>query len=137
MSSTCALTWPRFRRVLKPNARYVFRTPNLVHYVALVSWLTPDLIHKLAANRLRAVGAEHHEPWPTVYALNTPRAVRRLAGEAGFVVEELRLVEKEPSYGMYARPLFLALMAYERLVNVTEMFAALRANMFVVLRSRT
>ena len=37
-------------RVLKPGGAYVFRTPNLWHYVALVSLLTPHSFHVLAAN---------------------------------------------------------------------------------------
>jgi SAM-dependent methyltransferase len=121
-------------RVLKPGGAYVFRTPNLVHYVAMVSRLTPHRFHRFAANRLRALGPDEHEPWPTVYAMNLPAAVRRYARDAGLVVERLDLVEKEPSYGMYARPLFLAFMTYERLVNAFDWLAALRANMFVVLR---
>jgi hypothetical protein len=51
-------------------------------------------------------------------------------------VESLEMVEKEPSYGMLARPLFLAFMAYERLVNASDRFAPLRANIFVVLRKK-
>jgi SAM-dependent methyltransferase len=122
------------QRVLKPGARYVFRTPNLLHYVALVSRFTPHGFHRFAANRLRALSPEEHEPWPTVYAMNTPHAVRRLARGAGLEVERLDLVEKEPSYGMYARPLFLAFMVYERIVNASDALSGLRANMFVVLR---
>jgi SAM-dependent methyltransferase len=121
------------RRVLKPGGRYVFRTPNLVHYVALVSRLTPHRFHLLAANRLRALGPEEHDPWPTVYAMNTPAAVRRHARDAGMEVRRLDMVEQEPSYGMVARPLFLAFMAYERLVNASDRLSGLRANMFVVL----
>jgi hypothetical protein len=45
------------------------------------------------------------------------------------------MVEKEPTYGMAARPLFLAFMAYERLVNASSRLAPLRANMFVALRA--
>jgi hypothetical protein len=44
------------------------------------------------------------------------------------------MIEKEPSYGMCARPLFLAFMAYERLVNASEQLADLRANIIGVLR---
>jgi hypothetical protein len=35
---------------------------------------------------------------------------------------------------MVARPVFLGLMAYERLVNSTDRLAFARANLFVVLR---
>jgi SAM-dependent methyltransferase len=121
-------------RVLKPGARYVFRTPNQWHYVALASRATHHGFHRLVANRLRQLPEEHHEPWPTVYAMNTPRAVRRYAARTHFDVERLDLVEKEPSYGMLARPLFAAMMAYERAVNATPALAPFRANMFVVLR---
>jgi SAM-dependent methyltransferase len=122
------------RRTLKPGGYYVFRTPNLLHYVALVSRLTPYRFHRLTANRLRALAPEEHDPWPTIYAMNTPASVRRHARGAGLEVRQLDLVEKEPSYGMVARPLFLAFMAYERIVNASERLSGLRANMFVVLR---
>jgi SAM-dependent methyltransferase len=124
------------RRVLRPGGRYLFRTPNLFHYVAIVSRFTPHSFHLLVANKLRALPDDNHDPWPTIYAMNTPAAVRRLAAETGFEVEELRLVEKEPSYGMYARPLFLLFMAYERAVNATDLLASLRCNLFVVLRRK-
>jgi SAM-dependent methyltransferase len=124
------------RRVLRPGAPYVFRTPNLFHYVAMASRLTPHRLHVRIANRLRALDHDAHDPWPTIYAMNTPADVRALAAEEGFDVEELRLVEKDPSYGMASRAMFLVFMAYERLVNSTERLAALRANMFVVLRKR-
>jgi SAM-dependent methyltransferase len=124
-------------RVLGPGGRYVFRTPNLLHYVAIVSRLTEHGTHLLWANRLRNLPSDNHDPWPTVYAMNTPAAVRRHARLAGLEVESLEMVEKEPSYGMLARPLFLAFMAYERLVNASDLLAALRSNMFVVLRKRS
>src|SRR5262249_4744849 len=113
------------RRVLKPGGAYVFRTPNRYHYVAAVSALTPHWFHKLVANRLRN-GSHTHEPYPTVYALNSRTRVRELAGQSGLDVEVMRLVEKEPSYGMSSRAMFLAFMAYERLVNATEAAAGLR-----------
>ncbi len=121
-------------RVLKPGGHYVFRTPNLFHYVALVSRVTSHRLHTLVANRLRNHPADHHEPWPTVYAMNTPEAVRRYARLAGLHVKSIAMVEKEPSYGMYGRPLYLAFMAYERTVNASKRLASLRANMFVVLQ---
>jgi SAM-dependent methyltransferase len=123
-------------RVLRDGGAYLFRTPNLFHYVALVSRAVSHRTHKLLANRLRNLPPGSHDPWPTVYAMNTPASVRRHARQAGFEVERLDMVEKEPSYGMAARPLFLAFMTYERLVNTTEWLAPLRANMFVTLRKR-
>jgi SAM-dependent methyltransferase len=120
-------------RVLKPGGVYVFRTPNQFHYTALVSRFTPYWLHRLIANRLRGLGPDVHDPYPTVYAMNSRASVTRYAAEAGLEIEELRLVEKEPSYGMSSRALFLGFMAYERLVNATPKLQGMRANIFGVL----
>jgi len=123
-------------RVLKPGARYILRTPNRYHYVALGSAFTPHRFHLLVANWLRALDSDAHDPYPTVYRMNSESALRTLAARTDFEVELLRHVEKEPSYGMAARLLFLAGMLYERVVNATDRLGALRANLFVVLRKR-
>ena len=123
-------------RVLKPGGAYVFRTPNRFHYIALVSSLTPQSFHVKAANKLRAI--EGHDPYPTRYRLNSRSQVYQLARKTGFEVEYLRHVEKEPSYGMSSRLLFLLFTAYERVVNSAEFLAMFRGSLFVVLRkSRT
>lgn len=49
-------------------------------------------------------------------------------------VAVLRTIEKAPSYGMASRLLFYPMMAYERLVNSSELFAGWRANILAVLR---
>ncbi len=120
-------------RVLKPGARYVFRTPNHYHYVALISSVTPYWFHQLVANRARNQ-AWKPDPTPTVYAMNTERAGRTLAEGYAFEVERMDLIEKEPSYALASRAMFLAGVAYERAVNYGEALRALRANLFVVLR---
>jgi SAM-dependent methyltransferase len=130
--SDAALHLSEVARVLRPGGCYVFRTPNRWHYVALVARATPHWFHELVANRLRKLPESAHDPYPTVYALNSRRILQRYAREAGLVVRELRAVEKEPSYGMISPVAFLALMAYERLVNSTGALAGLRANLFGV-----
>jgi SAM-dependent methyltransferase len=122
------------KRVLRRGGRYVFRTPNVFHYTALVARLTPHWFHGAVSNRLRGLPADSRAPYPTYYRMSSEAAVRRCAAAAGLNVEKLRLVEKEPSYGMQARCLFFALMAYERVVNSSEVVAQLRANIFGVLR---
>jgi SAM-dependent methyltransferase len=121
------------RRILKPGGVYLFRTPNRYHYVPVVSRLTPHVIHVAVANRLRNLGKDAHDPYPTHYRLNSRRAIRRVATQAGLQVRELRMVEKEPSYGMASPLLFVTFMLYERVVNSSPVFAALRANIFGLL----
>jgi SAM-dependent methyltransferase len=120
-------------RVLKPGGRYVFRTPNRWHYVALVASLTPHWFHEQVANRLANLPADAHEKHRTYYRINSRAAVRRHARAAGFAVDELRMIEKDPSYGMASRVLFLSFMAYERVVNATSFLAGVRANILAVL----
>jgi SAM-dependent methyltransferase len=121
-------------RVLAPGGVYCFRTPNRYHYVTAVAQLTPHWFHVLVANRLRNSPAELADPHPTHYRANSQKDLRRLAAAAGLSVEKLSLIEKEPSYGMSSRLLFLAFMAYERLVNTTDLAANLRVNILGVLR---
>ncbi len=121
-------------RVLRPGGAYLLRTPNLYHYVSLVSRLSPHWVHRLAASHLRDLTHGAHEPYPTVYQMNTAAAIRRLCQKHLFDCEMIRFVEKEPVYGFSSRALFLLFMAYERMVNSSEMLAMLRSNMFCVLR---
>lgn len=122
------------RRVLRPGGSYAFRTPNRFHYVAAVSSLTPHWFHRLVANRLRGLPAEAHDPYPTVYAINARGAVRRAAAASGLTVAVLRMIEKEPSYGMASPLVFYPLLAYERVVNASDAFSGFRANILAVLQ---
>ena len=75
---------------------------------------------------------DSHEPYPTYHRMNSRRAVRAIMRKVGFAEVELLSIEKEPSYGMSSRILFLLLMAYERLVNNSRIFSPFRANILGV-----
>jgi SAM-dependent methyltransferase len=121
-------------RVLKPGASYCFRTPNRWHYVTIASKLIPHSLHLRWANKLRALDSDAHDPWPTLYRANTRRALRRLAQRSGLWPEELRMIEAEPSYGALHPLLFYPMMAYERLVNSSELFSPFRVNILGTFR---
>ena len=121
------------QRVLKPGGVYVFRTPNRWHYVALAARATPHWFHELISNRLRNLPSDAHEPYRTYFRANSRSALVRLARGAGLRSRSLRTIEKEPSYGMSSRLLFLLFAGYERLVNSSDLFAGLRINILAVL----
>ncbi len=121
-------------RVLRPGGAYVIRTPNLFYYISLFSAVMPHSVHRLLANRARGLGADSHEPWPTVYRANTGRKIRHIAQSASLDVEQCTMVEKEPFYGRASPVLFFPMMLWERLVNSTPYLGFLRANIFCVLR---
>ena len=114
-------------RVLKPGGAYVFRTPNLWHYVALCANMTPHSIHLLIANRLRGLDAAV-DPFPTFYRANTRSTIRRLCAAASFRRVEMTMLEREPSYGRSSQLLFWPMLAYERVVNVSDHLQGFRSN---------
>jgi SAM-dependent methyltransferase len=121
-------------RILKPGGTYCFRTPNLWHYITMSSRLLPHYAHLGIANRLRGIEGVAHDPWPTVYHANTRRQLRRLAAKTDFIVDELRMIEAEPCYGAAHPVLFYPMMAYERLVNSSELFRSIRVNILGAFR---
>lgn len=116
------------RRVLKPGGWFLFRTGNRRHYVCLTASLTPHWFHRQVANRVRGLPAGSSDPFPTRYRMNTRSRVRKIMHAAGLVEESLLMVEAEPSYLMFAQLPFLLGVAYERVVNSTELLAGFRSS---------
>ena len=72
--------------------------------------------------------------FPTRYRANSRRAVARLAADSGLCVETVELVEGRPEYLRLSWPTYLLGAAYERLVNVSDVFAPLRILLLGTLR---
>ena len=113
-------------RVLKDRGYLIFQTGNILHYSYLIASLTPYRFHEYLTRIL--FGEEESYRYPTFYRMNTPGKVRRTMKEAGFVEEELSMIESEPAYLGMSQLTFLMGVGYERLVNSTELFRSLRAN---------
>jgi len=112
-------------RVLKPGGSFLFLTPNKWHYVCLAARCTPKAFHQ-SYNRRR--GRDETDTFPTVYRLNARSAIRRDLLKAGFLEKDLRMRECCPNYLTLAAPLFLVGVAYERIVNSTDLLSGLRVN---------
>lgn len=120
-------------RTLKPAGRFLFKTPNRRHYVAVLARLTPHWFHEWV-NSLR--GRDAADTYPTLYRANTARDVRRLAESSGFEVVALEHIEGRPEYLRMNSLLYLIGLAYERLVNRFEMLAGFRVILIGELRRR-
>lgn len=118
-------------RTLKPGGMFLFKTPNRWHYVPALARATSHRFHELV-NRLR--GRRAVDTFPTLYRANTPAAIRRLANETGFEVEELSLVEGRPEYLRLSTPTYLAGVLYERAVNTLPSLERFRVVMLGRLR---
>lgn len=71
-------------RILKPGGWFCAWTPNKWGYVALGARLIPNRFHARLITAVEPGGREAHDVFPTVYHLNTRRAVRRFFGDTGF-----------------------------------------------------
>lgn len=116
-------------RVLRPHGIYCFRTTNLYHYVGLGARITPHGIHLALANRLRTLGPEAHDPYPTYHRANSRKRIRHLIHQSGLRINKLELIEPEPSYGRLHAGLFYPMMVYERMVNSTPLLSNFRIMM--------
>ncbi len=115
-------------RVLKPGCSFFFRTPNVFHYVGIISAVTPHGFHEALANLVRGYDEGAHEPWPAFYRMNSRPVLKRLAKATGFHEVELRMIECNPAYlEFHALPFYLG-VGYERLVNSHRIFSGMRAN---------
>lgn len=121
-------------RVMRPGGHFVFRTPNIYHYVSLIARFTPHSFHLAWAHKARQRDGYAVDPYPTFFRFNSRRNIRNIAERAGLREVEMRMVEKQPSYLKFNSLAFRCGVLYERTVNSTRVLSPLRANIFAVLR---
>lgn len=118
-------------RVLKPGGLCVFLTPNVCHYVTVISRLTPVRFHRWVNKRR---GRSDEDTFPTFYRLNSSRALQRHFGRAGFDTVALDTIEVQPNYLTFSAATYAIGIGVERLLNSSELFATLRVNLVGVFR---
>lgn len=110
-------------RVLRPGGTFLFKTPNVHHYVPLIARLTPTAFHR-RYNRLR--GRSWVDTFPTRYRANCRRDIVRLCRASGLALDALRFVEGRPEYLRLSAVTYVPGILYERLVNSTRLLEGLR-----------
>lgn len=118
-------------RVLKPGGLFVAKTPSKWHYSSTIARSTPHRFHVLVN---AAHGGEEHDTFPTHFRCNTVGDVRRSASACGMDLVDIQMTEGRPEYLRRAGPLYLAGYLYERLVNIHDVLAPLRAVLMFKLR---
>ncbi len=118
------------RRVLKPGGRFLAKTPNRLYYVSAIARLTPLRFHRFV-NRKR--GRADVDTFPTLYRVNTPKAIREVASKAGLVVDRVDLVDGRPEYLRLTAPTYLVGWVIERMVTRVPGLERFRAGLIAVL----
>jgi SAM-dependent methyltransferase len=129
--STPADLFAEVHRVLRSGGLFVNKTPNSGHYVAAIASLTPHAFHEwVNARRGRAAA----DTYPTFYRANSQSAIRTLAAQAGFDVVRLGTWEGPPNYLRILPPAYPLGVAYERIVNSSDVLSHFRAVLTTVLK---
>lgn len=118
-----ARVFAEVNRVLKPGGRFLFKTPNVLHYMPMIAMATPQWFHKWF-NALR--GRNAVDTFPTVYRVNTEASVAKFGERAGFSQGEFLKIESRPEYLRVTALSYLLGIAYERLVNFHPALARFR-----------
>jgi ubiquinone/menaquinone biosynthesis C-methylase UbiE len=121
-------------RILQPGGVFILRTPNLWHYATLISKTTPLWFHGMVLNWLNGNSKAKSNPYRTLYRCNTKRRIERIFTKVGFFMEELRMIEEEPSYLRFSSLFYFLGINYERLVNSTDLLSSFRTTIIAVLR---
>jgi SAM-dependent methyltransferase len=121
-------------RVLRRGGVFLAKTPNRWHYVTIGARLTPHRFHGWV-NLKR--GRAHADTFPTRYRANGPRALRRLARDAGLEVQAIRLIEGRPEYLRKWPAAYLLGVLYERIVNSTPLLRVFRVVIIASFRKPT
>jgi len=119
-------------RVLRPGGRFVFRTPNIYHYVPVAAMLLQKMgyhpVERFSAND------DRHEVFPTFYRANTYWRLMELANRNSFVIEEMIFAEGGPHYLEFFFPFYLVGLVHQYLVNKVRLLYGLRGNIIGVFR---
>ncbi len=118
-------------RVLKPGGLFLAKTPNKWYYVSIIASVTPHWFHQWVNERR---GRERADTFPTFYRANTPSAVRRLAKQTEFDVEQIQAIEGRPEYLRMTAPTYVMGWMYERFVNFMPGMSAFRAAIIMQIR---
>jgi ubiquinone/menaquinone biosynthesis C-methylase UbiE len=118
-------------RVLQPGGQFIFHTPNRRCYRNFMIMLIPKRLKLWLISFFEE--RKEEDVFPTVYALNTPEEIERVAKGAGFCIEKLKMVNTSAETVMLGPVVILELL----LIWVLEhhRFTRLRTNIIAVLRA--
>ncbi|MEP3525436.1 MAG: class I SAM-dependent methyltransferase [Hyphomicrobiales bacterium] len=119
-------------RVLVQDGLFLAKTPNFWHYMPIIAHLTPHWFH-VYYNKLR--GRNVVDTFPTVYALNTYKDIKRHAEENGYEVLYIEAEEGRPEYLRISAFTYVFGYLYERAANLLGL-NSLKVVYYIALRKK-
>ena len=120
-------------RVLKPGGRFMAKTTNKNHYVALAARLTPFRFHQWYNKRR---GREEEDTFHTTYQCNSEKQIQTAIANTDLSIQKIEFWEGRPEYLRFSTITYLAGIAYEKGVNLSKWLRQYRAVMVVVLEKK-
>ena len=110
-------------RVLKPGGVFIFKTPNVYHYMPTIARMTSHSVHQWI-NKKR--GRESCDTFPTRYLCNNRSTIARMAEDSELELEAIEFYEGRPEYLRFNFFTYLIGALYERIVNSSHLLEQLR-----------
>ena len=102
-------------RVLKPDGKVVFLTPNALNYNVWIIRTIPNRFHSFFTKKL--YGRKEEDTYPVYYKINSVMKITKILGSIGFKKCEL-ILNGDPTYISFNRPLFAFAILLEKLLNL-------------------
>ena len=102
-------------RVLKPNGKYMFLTPNFWDYASLIAYAVPNRLHRKIVRWLE--GRLEEDTFPTHYRANTHYRINCLAKRHNLILCRFEYLGQYPSYLMFSKMLFSIASRYEKFLE--------------------
>lgn len=126
------LAFAEIARALKPGGRYIFLTPNFYDYASWIAAAVPNRLHPWIVNRTE--GRDEEDTFPTYFRCNTRRAIKHLAKQNGFEIEEFVYLGQYPNYFVFSPMLFRLGCIYAKFLEKTRRLHMLQGWIFCTLR---
>ena len=119
-------------RVLKPGGEYIFITPSIYDYGSLLAMMVPNRFHARIVSATE--GRPQEDVFPTVYACNSMRTLRKQVARAGLTIRDGRYLGQYPSYFMFNRVLFWVGSMYQKAIEKSRLTQPLQGWIFCVIQ---
>ena len=101
-------------RVLKPNAKVVFLTPNVWNYNVWIIRLIPEIFHDFLTRKL--YDRQENDTYPKEYKANSVRKIAKILEPIGFKKSQL-ILNGDPSYISFNTLLFKFASLLEKILD--------------------